>query len=147
MASREELEAMGITEDIKKEAPKNQQEKKVGISKQMKFEKYKTIMKNTENMILTTTNNIKGYNITDYIGIVAGTDIYLVGGVFGGGITNQENLYTEALSKATIHLKQNAEVMGANAIIGISVNVTSPGGANHMIVVVTGTAVKIKAEA
>ena len=45
MASREELEAMGITEDIKKEAPKNQQEKKVGISKQMKFEKYKTIKK------------------------------------------------------------------------------------------------------
>ena len=114
-----------------------------GNLERAKFYTYKQHMRNTENMILTTTNEIKGYNITEYIGVVAGTDIYLIGGVLGGGMANQENLYTEALARATTHLRQNAEVMGANGVIGIQSNMTSTGGTNNLILTLTGTAVKI----
>lgn len=138
---KEELGEMGITEDITKE------NKKVSFReamKEVKLDTYKRIMKNTENMILTTTNDVKGYNIIEYIGIVAGTDIYLIGGVFGGGMANQENLYTDALSRAISNLRQNAEVMGANGVIGIQSNITSTGGTNSLILTLTGTAVKIE---
>ena len=95
-------------------------------------------------MLITTTANIEGKSIHSYLGIVSGTDIYLVGGVFGGGLANQENLYSAALSNAITKMKQKAANMGANAIVGISTNFTSPGGLNNMIVVVTGTAVIVK---
>ena len=113
-----------------------------GIKQEMRANTYKAIQ-NSENMILTTTNEIKGYNVTEYIGIVAGTDIYLVGGIFGGGLANQEQLYATALLNATTKLKQNAEALGANAVIGIQSNLTSTGGTNNIIVTLTGTAVKL----
>lgn len=100
-------------------------------------------MRNTDDVILTTTNKILGYNIDEYIGIVAGTDIYLVGGVFGGGMVNQEQLYASALKKASSNLTKNAQTIGANAVIGIQSNLTSTGGTNSIIVTLTGTAVKI----
>lgn len=146
MANKEELEAMGIIEEEIKESKQNNKISFRETMKEVKLDKYKGIMKNTENIILTTTNDIKGYNIIEYIGIVAGTDIYLIGGVFGGGLANQENLYTDALAKATAHLRQNAEVMGANGIIGIQSNITSTGGTNNLILTLTGTAVRISHE-
>ena len=112
------------------------------VKKNMRANVYKSIQ-NTENMILTTTNEIAGHNITEYIGIVAGTDIYLIGGFFGGGLASQEQLYASALMNATNKLKENAEAIGANAVIGIQSNLTSTGGTNHIIVTLTGTAVKI----
>ena len=95
-------------------------------------------------MITTTTSSIEGYRIENYLGIVSGTDIYLVGGVFGGGFANQENLYSHALNAAMEHMLAKAKHMGANAIVGIKADITSPGGANNMIVVVTGTAVIVR---
>ncbi|MBD9055643.1 MAG: hypothetical protein EGR36_06510 [Eubacterium ventriosum] len=95
-------------------------------------------------MIKTTTDSVEGRPIKEYLGIVSGTDIYLVGGVFGGGLSNQENLYNNATKKAMSLLEAKAAKKGANAIVGISVNVTSPGNANNIIVVITGTAVRIK---
>lgn len=146
MSNKEELEAMGITGNTVESNKPSLRKVIKEAEKEVKFDKYKTFMKNTENMILTTTNDIKGYNIIEYIGIVAGTDIYLIGGVFGGGMANQENLYTDALSRATANLRQNAEVMGANGIIGIQSNMTSTGGTNNLILTLTGTAVRIKAD-
>jgi len=101
-------------------------------------------MKNTESMILSTTDEITGYKVNKYIGIVAGTDIYLVGGALGGGLGNQEELYSTALKNATDKLKQNAEMLGANGVVGIKTNVTSTGGTNFVILTLTGTAVEIQ---
>ena len=39
---------------------------------------------------------------------------------------------------------QKARERGGNAVVGTSVNVTSPGNLNNIIVVVTGTAVKVE---
>lgn len=92
-------------------------------------------------MIITTTNNIEGLNIRKYLGIVSGTEIYLVGGMIGGGLVNQEGLYTNALKRAMDRMEEKARNLGADAIVGVSSNFTSPGGLNSMIVAVTGTAV------
>lgn len=92
-------------------------------------------------MIITTTDNIADRKIRKYLGIVSGTDIYLVGGAFGGGLANQEELYSTALKKAMDKMEKKARSLGADAIIGVSANFTSPGGLNSMILVITGTAV------
>ena len=92
-------------------------------------------------MIVTTTPNIEGKKIDKYLGIVTGTEIYLVGGLIGGGLANQERLYTFAVNNAMERMKEKAKALGADAIVGVSTNFTSPGNLNNMIVVVTGTAV------
>lgn len=97
-------------------------------------------------MLKTTTENIEGKKIENYLGVVSGTDIYLAGGVLGGGMANQEKLYDKAVNTAMLHLESKAIQLGADAIVGISVNLVSPGNANNIIVVVTGTAVKVGGE-
>ena len=96
-------------------------------------------------MLKTTTENIEGKKIENYLGVVSGTDIYLAGGVLGGGMANQEKLYGKAVNTAMLHLESKAIQLGADAIVGISVNLVSPGNANNIIVVVTGT-VKVGGE-
>lgn len=92
-------------------------------------------------MIITTTDNIADRKIRKYLGIVSGTAIYQVGGLIGGGLANQEDLYSAAQRKAMEKMEQKAAKLGADAIIGVSTNFTSPGGLNSMILVITGTAV------
>lgn len=94
-------------------------------------------------MIITTTNSVEGNEITEYLGLVYGTDIYLVGGLVGGGLVNQENLFGTAYKSAVEKMISKAEAVNANAIVGIQTNYTAPGNRNNMIVVVTGTAVKV----
>ena len=92
-------------------------------------------------MIVTTTPTIEGKRIKEYLEVVFGTDIYLVGGLLGGGLVNQETLFGGALKSATE--KMIIKAAGADAIIGVHTEVLSPGGINSIIVVVTGTAVKL----
>lgn len=92
-------------------------------------------------MILTTTDCVEGRKIKEYRGIVSGTDIYLVGGLMGGGLANQENLFGWAFKTACE--KMESKAYGADAIVGIHTEVLSPGNLNNIIVVVTGTAVTL----
>ena len=93
---------------------------------------------------ITTTDRFDNAEITAYLGTVSGTDIYLVGGVIGGGLANQENLFGGAFASAKAKMLQKAKERGGNAVVGMSVNVTSPGNLNNIIVIVTGTAVKVE---
>ena len=68
----------------------------------------------------------------------------VVGGVIGGGLANQENLFGGAFASAKAKMLQKAKERGGNAVVGMSVNVTSPGNLNNIIVIVTGTAVKVE---
>lgn len=90
-------------------------------------------------MILTTTPSVEGKTIKKYLGVVTGTDIYLVGGLIGGGLANQENLFGSAYKNACEKMK--AKMPNADAIVNIQVQVASPGNLNNIIVIVTGTAV------
>ena len=93
---------------------------------------------------MTTTDSFEGYTIEEYLGTVFGTDIYLVGGLVGGGLTNQENLYGSAFQTAKNKMFEKAREIGANAIVGIETQFTGCGTTANMILTVTGTAVKIK---
>lgn len=95
-------------------------------------------------MLLTTTSTVEDKEIEEYLGLVTGTDIYLVGGLLGGGLVKQETLFSSAFAQACKHMKSKATLLGANAIVGINCTVSSPGNTNHIIVVVTGTAVKTR---
>ncbi len=93
---------------------------------------------------ITTTNKFENYEIEDYLGTVSGTDIYLIGGVMGGGMANQENLFGSAFKRAKKLMFDKAEKKGANAVVGMTLQYTGSGTTGHMVVVVTGTAVKLK---
>lgn len=103
----------------------------------------KQMREQVENYI-TTSNGFEGKVIEEYCGTVFGTDIYLVGGLVGGGLTNQEQLFGTAFANAKKKMFDKAKEVGANAVIGMQTTVTSPGGINNIIVVTTGTAVKLR---
>jgi len=104
-------------------------------------------------MLLTTTNNIEGKVIQEYLGIVAsetiiGANLFkdLFAGIrdiVGGRSNTYEKVIEEARQSALSELQQKASAMGANAIIGIDLDFETVGsGASMLMVVATGTAVR-----
>ncbi len=104
-------------------------------------------------MILTTTNSLDGYKIKEYLGLVSGETIIganmfkdffaeivdIVGGRSGG----YEAVLIEAKETAIEEMKQKAEQLGANAIIGIDLDYETVGKGTMLMVAASGTAVKI----
>ena len=67
-------------------------------------------------MLKTTTENIEGKKIENYLGVVSGTDIYLAGGVLGGGMANQEKLRQGSkYSNVAFGVKSNTIGSGCNS--------------------------------
>ena len=108
-------------------------------------------------MILTTTHSIENHLIDGYLGIVVGEAIIganifkdLFAGVrdiVGGRSQSYEQELAKARSEAMDDLKQQAERLGADAVVGIDIDyeVISVNG-NMLMVSVSGTAVKLKKE-
>lgn len=96
------------------------------------------------NGCITTTETFSNGEIEEYLGVVSGTDIYLIGGLVGGGLASQEGLIDAALKKAKKSMMGKALTLGANAIVGMSFAITSSGNTNYIIFAATGTAVKVK---
>jgi uncharacterized protein YbjQ (UPF0145 family) len=81
------------------------------------------------NMLISTTNDIPGRNITRHIGLVRGITVRsrsalgnFAGGIqsmFGGKLTVFVSLAETARQEALDHLVQHATEAGANAIIGM----------------------------
>jgi len=107
-------------------------------------------------MILTTTNNIEGFKIIDYVGIVTGTaydSSYSSNGrkmsfkdMFS--MSKYREMYTLALEgikeNAFQNLKDNALKLGANAVVGIQIDVEPLANSATLLVSITGTAVKME---
>ena len=97
-------------------------------------------------MILTTTNTIEDFKITEYKGIVSGTSV----NVQKMKMTfNMQKYYdairdsiSEAKEQAIQQLKDNAINLNANAVVGIKVDIELT-TSNYVTVSVTGTAVSI----
>lgn len=87
-------------------------------------------------LLQTTTNQVDGYRITEYLGIVGG-DAQLNAGVFGQDYEEALRLTKEAATKRM--LKQVAQ-KGGNGIVGIRFNFMSFGDGN-IGVSVNGTGV------
>lgn len=97
-------------------------------------------------MVLTTTNSIEGHIIKDYLGIVTGVSTNLKKKYSFKTEKNLEissSIIDEAKEEAFQNLKANAKQLGANAVVGITVDFETSSGM-YFFVSVTGTAVKVQ---
>ena len=105
-------------------------------------------------MITTTTNFIEGQPVKQYLGIVSaesiiGANIFKdifagIRDIVGGRSATYERVIDEARTNAMNELVQKAEVLGANAVIGIDLDFETVGGGSSMLMVIaTGTAVRL----
>ena len=104
-------------------------------------------------MLLTTTPNIQGREITQYFGIVSGETIiganlfkdFFAGirDIVGGRASSYESVLREAKESALQEMSDQAARMGANAVIGIDLDFETIGANGSMLMVTAaGTAVR-----
>ncbi|MGM9796716.1 MAG: heavy metal-binding domain-containing protein [Parabacteroides sp.] len=104
-------------------------------------------------MLLTTTPNIQGREITQYFGIVSGETIiganlfkdFFAGirDIVGGRSSSYESVLREAKESALREMSDQAARMGANAVIGIDLDYETVGANGSMLMVTAaGTAVR-----
>jgi len=106
-------------------------------------------------MLLTTTNNIEGKNITNYYGMVTGEAIIganifkdffaAITDVVGGRSGAYEKALKDAKEIAVEEMKQAAQSLGANAVIAIDLDNETVGKDSGMLMVsASGTAVRFE---
>ena len=105
-------------------------------------------------MILTTTPTIEGHTIREYKGLVTGETIiganivkdFFAGirDVVGGRSASYEQVLREAKDTSLKEMMTRAQVIGANAVVGIDIDYETIGSNGSMLMVSTsGTAVVI----
>ncbi len=105
-------------------------------------------------MITTTTPTIEGHPIREYKGLVTGEtiiganfvkDIFAgIRDIVGGRSSSYEEVLREAKDTAMREMKERAQAMGANAIVGIDLDYEALGANSSMLMVTAcGTAVVI----
>lgn len=106
-------------------------------------------------MIITTTPNVEGRKIKEYLGIVTGEAVLganLFRDLFAGLrdiVGGRSGAYEKELKKARIiafeDLEEAAAKLGANAVVAIDIDYEVLGENNGMLMVsVSGTAVKVE---
>ena len=104
-------------------------------------------------MILTTTNTLETEKITDYLGIVTGETIiganifkdFFAGirDIVGGRSGSYESVLREAKEIALKEMEEQAQRLGASAVIGIDLDYETVGAKGGMLMVTaSGTAIK-----
>ncbi|MBO8160430.1 MAG: YbjQ family protein [Thermosipho sp. (in: Bacteria)] len=104
-------------------------------------------------MIITTTEKVPGYEIEETLGLVIGNIVHSkhlgkdIAAAFktlaGGEIKSYTEMMTEARNKALERMIDEAEKLGADAVIGVRFGSSSVmSGAAEMLAY--GTAVKLK---
>ena len=106
-------------------------------------------------MILTTTPAIEGRQIVEYKGVVfgeviAGVDFLRdiaasIRNFVGGRSGSYEEELIHAREQAMDEMRQRAQAMGADAVVGIDIDYEVLGANNGMLMVTaSGTAVKLR---
>jgi uncharacterized protein YbjQ (UPF0145 family) len=103
-------------------------------------------------MLITTTNNLEGYQIDEYLGIVSGETIIganvfkdffaSITDIVGGRSSAYERVLREAKATAMAEMEIQARSFGANAVIGIDLDYETIRD-GMLMVTTSGTAVKI----
>ncbi len=104
-------------------------------------------------MILTTTNTLETYQIKEYLGIVTGETIiganifkdFFAGirDIVGGRSGSYESVLREAKDIALKEMQEQAQRIGASAVIGIDLDYETVGAKGGMLMVTaSGTAIK-----
>ena len=98
-------------------------------------------------MLLTKTNSVEDYKIMEYKGIVSGTAVNVQKMTM---TFNMQKYYdgvsqsiAEVKEQALEQLRQNAEKINANAVVGILVDIEVKSSEYLIVATVTGTAVSI----
>ena len=105
-------------------------------------------------MTITTTPTIEGHPIREYKGLVTGETIiganfvkdFFAGirDIVGGRSGSSESVLREAKATAPKEIAERAEMMGANAIVGVDLDYEALGSNSSMLMVTaSGTAVVI----
>ncbi|MBA3612552.1 MAG: heavy metal-binding domain-containing protein [Nitrospirales bacterium] len=106
-------------------------------------------------MILTTTHNVEGHQIKDYLGVVAGEAILgtnffkdffaNIRDIVGGRSGAYEKELRRAREIAFQEIQEEALRVGANAIVGIDLDYEVMGETGSMLMVsISGTAVRVE---
>ncbi len=106
-------------------------------------------------MILTTTNSIEEHAIKDYLGIVTGIsydssykhkgskmsfkDMFNTSKYYEAYAAGLEEIKEKAFQK----LSDNAKALGANAVVGIKIDIEPLANSYTLMVSITGTAVRV----
>jgi uncharacterized protein YbjQ (UPF0145 family) len=104
-------------------------------------------------MIITTTPNIEGKHIREYLGVVTGEavlganlfrDLFAgIRDIVGGRSGSYEKELKKAREIAFEAIQTEASALGANAVVGVDIDYEVLGEKNGMLMVsVSGTAVK-----
>ena len=103
-------------------------------------------------MIITTTNNLDGYQVDQYLGVVSGETIIganvfkdffaSITDIVGGRSSAYEQVLREAKATAMSEMEMQARSFGANAVIGIDLDYETIRD-GMLMVTVSGTAVKV----
>ncbi|MGF1528465.1 MAG: heavy metal-binding domain-containing protein [Candidatus Competibacterales bacterium] len=106
-------------------------------------------------MLYTTTALVEGKTVSQYLGVVTGEtilganiikDIFAsFSDFFGGRSATYERELQKARESAFADMDQEAQALGANAIIGIDIDYETVGSRGGMLMVtVSGTAVVLR---
>lgn len=104
-------------------------------------------------MIVTTTSNIEGKQIEQYLGLVSGEVILganvvrdflaSITDIIGGRSGTYESKLAEGRDMAVEEMVKKARNMGANAVVGVDLDFETLRD-GMMMCIATGTAVKLK---
>ena len=105
-------------------------------------------------MIVSTTPSLAGHPIREYKGLVTGETIIganlvkdfcaSIRDIVGGRSSSYESVLREAKDTAIREMKERAQLMGANAIVGVDLDYETIGGTGSMLMVTaSGTAVLV----
>ena len=102
-------------------------------------------------MIHSTTPTLEGKKVSKYLGVVTGEAILganIVKDFFAGIrdiVGGRSAAYEKELQKARViafeEMDEQAEALGANAILGIDLDYETVGGGSMLMVTISGTAV------
>ncbi len=103
-------------------------------------------------MIVTTTHDIQGKTISDYLGIIVGESIIATNifrdigaslrDIVGGRSGSYEKKMNEAREIEVTEMEEKAQELGADAVVGVDIDYETVGN-NMMMVSASGTAVKL----
>ena len=105
-------------------------------------------------MIVTTTSSVEGRMATHYLGLVSGEavmganifrDLFAdIRDIVGGRAGSYENVLRGGRDQAISEMIEEAERLGADAIVGVALDYEAIGASDSMMMVVaTGTAVRL----
>jgi uncharacterized protein YbjQ (UPF0145 family) len=105
-------------------------------------------------MIITTTDQVEGRRVIDYLGVVTGEAIIGVNvfrdffagirDIVGGRSGGYQNALKDAREHAMADMRDAAKRLGADAVVGIDLDYEVLGKENGMLMVsINGTAVRL----